>query len=51
LKTEVPEYYEVEKILKTWKVGKTKEHLVKFLGWSDKFNEWISDDQIYDLKK
>ena len=46
LKTEVPEYYEVEKVLKTRKVGKTKEHHVKFVGWS----AWIPDNQIYDLK-
>ena len=49
LKTETPEYYEIDKILKTRKVGKKKEMYVSFLGWNKKFNTWITEDQIYDI--
>jgi len=51
LKTKVPDYYEVEKILDTRKVGKKKQSLVKWYGWDKKFSMWIDDDQISDIKK
>ena len=51
LKTETPEYYEIDKILKTRNVGKKKEMYVSFLGWNKKFNTWITEDQIYDVPK
>ena len=51
LRTETPEYYEIDKILKTRKVGKKKEMYVSFLGWNKKFNTWITEDQIYDVPK
>ena len=50
LKTQVPTYYEVEKVLKTRKVGKKIESLVKFVGWPSKFNCYIPEEDIYDLK-
>jgi len=49
IKTKVPDYYEVEEIVKTRKKGKEKEHLVKFYGWPSKFNEWIPDKDISDI--
>ena len=49
LKTETSDYYEIDKILKTRKVGKKKEYLVSFLGWPAKFNQFVSGDQIYDV--
>ena len=51
LKTKVPDYYEVEKVLETRKVGKKKEFLVKWYGWPSKFNMWIDESQISDIKK
>ena len=51
LKTETPEYYEIDKILKTRNAGKKKEMYVSFLGWNKKFNTWITEDQIYDVPK
>lgn len=51
LKTTVPEHYEVEKILETRKKGKKKEYLIKFLGWPAKFNMWVGEDQVSDIKK
>ena len=35
--------YIVEKILKTRKRGGKIEHLVKWRGYPDKFNSWVSD--------
>lgn len=49
LKTAVPDHYEVERILDTRTVGKKKEHLVKFVGWSSKFNEWIPEENMHDI--
>ena len=49
LKTKTPDYFEIEKILKTRTVGKKKEYFVKFVGHNDSFNEWVSEDQVTDL--
>lgn len=49
LKTTVPDYYEIEKVLKTRKVGNKKEVFVKWKGWPDKYNLWIGEDQVYDI--
>ena len=49
LKTDVPDYYEVDKILQTRKVGKKKQSLVKFVGWPKKYDLWIDDDQLQDI--
>jgi len=49
LKSKVPDYYLVEKVLRTRTVGKKKESLVKFLGWPKKFNQWIADDKITEV--
>lgn len=49
LKTAVPDYYEIEKVLKTRKVGKKTEYFVKWKGWPDKFSSWIGEDQMYNV--
>ena len=44
----LPEFYPIEKILETRVCGKTKEkiHFVKFLGWPEKFADWVSNDAV-----
>ena len=49
LKTKLPEYYEVESVLETRKVGKKKEYLVKFVGWPKKFNTFVKEEDMYDI--
>lgn len=49
-KTSMPDYYEVEKVIKTRKVGNKKEYLVKWYGWPVKFNSWVTEDNIHDIK-
>ena len=34
--------YKIEKVLKTRTVGGKKQYFVKWLGWPDKFNSWVS---------
>ena len=51
LKTKVPDYYEVESVLDTRKVGKKKQSFVKFVGWNKTFNMWLNDDDMYDIPK
>src|SRR6185503_9693781 len=46
LKTKVPDYYDIEKILKTKTKGKHKEFLVRFAGWPKKFDMWLPEDQL-----
>lgn len=41
--------YIVEKVLKTKGKGKNKEHLVRWLGWPNKFNSWIPDSELKDI--
>ena len=36
-----PDSYKIEKVLKTKTVKGKKKYLVKFVGWSNKFNEWV----------
>ena len=38
--------YTIEKVLKTKGKGKNKQHFVKWLGWSNKFNSWIPDSEL-----
>jgi transposase InsO family protein len=42
------EVLQVERVLKRRKRGKAQESLVKWIGWPDKYNRWISKE---DLKK
>ena len=50
LKTKIPDYFLVEKIIDTRNVGKRKEVLVKYKGHSDKFNQWVPESQVTDFK-
>ena len=38
--------FKVEKVLKTRTRKRKKEYLVKFMGYPDKFNQWISSDDV-----
>ena len=46
-KTELKDFALIEEVLKK----KGKKYLVKYKGYSDKFNEWIDKKQLDDLKK
>ena len=48
-KVDKPEEYRIEKILRSRKVGGRKEYLVKWVGYPDKFNEWVGEDQVRKL--
>lgn len=39
--------WQIEKVLKKRKRGKKIEHLVKWFGYSDKFNSWVPDEDIH----
>jgi len=41
-KTEVPNHYDIEKVIKTRTRNGRKEYLVKFIGWDKKYNRWIT---------
>jgi hypothetical protein len=45
LKTESPDSYDIEEVLKTKTVKGKKQYFVKFIGWDKKFNKWISEDE------
>ena len=38
-----PEEYRIEKVLKTKRVNGKVLHLVKWKGWSNKFNSWVEN--------
>ena len=38
--------FQVERVIRTRKQGKQKETLVKWIGWDDKFNRWISSEEL-----
>ncbi len=40
------EAFRIEKIIETKGKGKNKQALVKYLGWPDKFNEWLPFDNV-----
>lgn len=46
-----PETFKIEKIIKTRRRrrGQSKEHLVKWLRWPEKFNSWVSEEDIKDV--
>jgi hypothetical protein len=49
-KTDLKDYALVEKVMNERKVRGKKEYLVKYRGYPDKFNEWISEEQLEKLK-
>jgi transposase InsO family protein len=46
-----PTHYRIEKILRKRKRGKNIELLVKWLGYPDSFNEWISSKEVKAINK
>jgi hypothetical protein len=48
--TELQDFAIVEKILDTKTVKRKKMYLVKYDGYGDKFNEWISEHQLEQLR-
>jgi hypothetical protein len=42
----IDEAYKIEKILKTRKKGRQVEYFVKWLGYPDKYNSWISKKDL-----
>ena len=48
----LPEYYLIEKIIKTKICPKTKRkiHFVKFLGWPEKFSDWVTNDALNKIR-
>ena len=44
--------FKIETILKSRKLkGRPKEYLVKWMHWPVKFNSWVSETQVEDIKK
>ena len=44
--------FKIEKILKSRKLkGRPKEYLVKWMHWPAKFNSWVSETQVEQIKK
>lgn len=43
--------YKIEKIIKKKKVGKKDGYVVKWLGWGQEYNSWVSANEIKDIKK
>ena len=41
-----PEFFSLEKILKEKKIGGKKHYFVKWLNQPEKFNSWVSEDQV-----
>lgn len=39
-------YFQVEKVIKKRKRGRRTEYLVKYLGWPEKFNEWVPQTHL-----
>ena len=50
-KTTNPEFFEVEKILQERKRKGKKEYLIKWLGYEDKYNSYVSEKDLKDLQK
>ena len=44
--TSLPDYYIIEKILKTRKKNNQKQFFVKWRGYPDKFNSWVGENQL-----
>lgn len=49
-KTDLQDFALIEKIIRNKKVGNRREYYVKYVGYDDKFNEWISEDKLQDLQ-
>ena len=49
-KTDKPDFYEIEKIIKDRKFKKKKQYFVKWLGWETRFNSWIDEKELKDIQ-
>ncbi len=45
-KTDLKDFSVVEKIVEERKVKGKKLYLIKYDGYSDKFNEWLTEEQL-----
>src|SRR3977135_2452642 len=45
-KVHKPEEYRIEKVIKTRRVDNRKQYCVKWVGYPDKFNEWVGEEQM-----
>ena len=50
-KTNETDSFLIDKVLETRTKKGKKEHLVSWLGWPEKYNSWVSDKDMKDLKK
>ena len=50
VKKDVEGFWKVEKVLKTRKKGRRKEHYVKWEGYPDSMNSWVSDKDIKNIR-
>ncbi len=41
--------YLIEKVIRSRKKGKQKEHLVRWKGWAPKFDSWIGEEDLRNL--
>ena len=45
------EIYKIEKVIKERKPrGRPKEYLVRWLGWPAKYDSWISEAELKDIR-
>jgi hypothetical protein len=44
-----PEVYTIEQILSRRFVEGRKQYKVKWLGWPDKFNSWVSEEELQNI--
>ena len=51
VETAKPEFFLINKIIKSKKVNNKKQYLVSWLGYDDSFNSWVGGEDIYDFKK
>jgi len=49
-KTKEPEFYMVEKILKERKKKGKKQYYVKWMGWENKYNSWLDEQELKDIQ-
>lgn len=47
--TKIPNYAMINKILEIKKVKDKTMHLVKWMGWADKYNSWEEDSEVQNI--
>lgn len=48
-KTNKPEFYEIEEVLDKRKIKGKTYYLVKYLGYDNKYNEWVSEENLKNI--